>query len=287
MKAALLCLLASVSVIGTAAAQTAQTVPQPAGAVAAPPAVVQPKPQAHPKLRLKPGSEIQAAADPDVYDPSAPGAKPLPASVSSAFVPGRAVAPSTPAAIVPAAATSAMAAPTVSAALAQPAAAQPSLEPALPVKDFAGRFLGSGSEVALKGGGETAARRMSQVEIVGDEKGFSVTWATVKLGNNFKPVPLKSSSQTMKFVPTATPNYYVAQDAGESTTGKASGWAKIKGATMTVVKMETLDNGTYSVQHYDRTLTEKGMDVAFSRFENGQVVRTVRLNLARAKTGLW
>lgn len=286
MKAALLCLLASASIIGTAAAQSEQAVPQPAAVVAAPAAVVQPKPQAHPKLRLKPGSEIQAA-DPDVYDPTAPGAKPLPASVSNSVVPGRITAQATPAAIVPAAAGSAKVAPTVSAALTQPATAQQASEPARLVKDFTGRFLGSGSEVALNGGGETAARRMSQVEISGDEKGFTVTWATVKLGNNFKPVPLKSSSQTMRFVPTATPNYFVAQDAGESTTGKASGWAKIKGATLTVVKMETLDNGTYSVQHYDRTLTEKGMDVAFSRFENGQVVRTVRLNLARAKTGLW
>jgi hypothetical protein len=40
-------------------------------------------------------------------------------------------------------------------------------------------------------------------------------------------------------------------------------------------------DGGYYVTHYDRSLTAKGMDVRFTRFENSRIVRAVHLNLLR------
>ena len=157
---------------------------------------------------------------------------------------------------------------------------------AVAISDFSGRYLGSGAEVALANGSEKVAQRMSQVEITGSASEFTLRWATVKLGPNFKPLPVKATEQKLTFRPGPQQNQFVAvaQEPGEPAPD-AKAW--IEGRTLVVLKTERNEQGIPSVQRYERTLTDGGMDVLFTRTENGVVVRKVTLTLAKGPGTLW
>jgi hypothetical protein len=42
-----------------------------------------------------------------------------------------------------------------------------------------------------------------------------------------------------------------------------------------------------SVQRYERTLTDRGMDVVFTRTDNGRLARQVNLTLTRSGGSIW
>jgi hypothetical protein len=48
-----------------------------------------------------------------------------------------------------------------------------------------------------------------------------------------------------------------------------------------MVQVSVAPDGNYFVVQYDRTLTEKGMDVRFTRFENSRIVRAIKLSLLK------
>lgn len=165
-------------------------------------------------------------------------------------------------------------------------AAPNDLPAAVTFADFKGRYLGAGVEVALAPAEGEAPRRMSQVIISGDPQEFTVKWATMKIGANFRPEAVKSSEQSLTFRPSGAPNRYVAiADAAGQPAPDAN--AVIDGRTMVVTLTTKLDNGTPSIQRYERTLTQAGMDVNFTRTENGAVVRQVNLTLTKGSSGVW
>lgn len=157
--------------------------------------------------------------------------------------------------------------------------------PAATVRDFLGRYLGAGVEVALSPSANEPPRRMSQVEIVGDADEFTVKWATMRIGANFKPETVKASQQEITFRPAAAPGQFVAvapapgQPAPEAT-------AEIKDRTMVVIVSTPTPSGR-SVQRYERTLTDRGMDVVFTRTDDGKLVRQVNLTLTRGSSSIW
>jgi hypothetical protein len=157
--------------------------------------------------------------------------------------------------------------------------------PPATIADFAGRYLGAGVEVALAPSAAEPPRRMSEVEISGTASEFTVKWATMKVGANFKPETVKSSQQQFTFRPAGVPGKYVAVAAAGQPAPDAT--AEMKGRTMIVLVTNALPSGAKSLQRYERTLNDSGMDVVFTRTENGAVVRQVNLSLTKAGGSLW
>jgi hypothetical protein len=158
--------------------------------------------------------------------------------------------------------------------------------PAATIRDFAGRYLGAGVEVALSPSPTEPPRRMSQVEISGDASEFTVKWATMRIGANFKAETVKSSQQEITFRPSAMPGQFVAVAAsGGETAPDAT--AEIKDRTMVVLVSTPLAKGGRSIQRYERTLTDSGMDVVFTRTDDGKLVRQVNLTLTRSGSSIW
>jgi hypothetical protein len=167
---------------------------------------------------------------------------------------------------------------------AQPAAAANPLPVA--VKDFVGTYLGAGVEVALAPSTTEPPRRMSQVDIKGDTNGFTVKWATMRVGANFKPETVKASEQEITFRPGATPGQYVA--VGQDAAGApVDATAELRDRTMIVVVATAGEKGGRSIQRYERTLTDRGMDVVFTRTDDGRLVRQVNLTLTRSGGSIW
>jgi len=153
------------------------------------------------------------------------------------------------------------------------------------IQDFYGAYLGHGAEEPA---GNTAASepkhtRFSQVIIrsAPEEKGFTIEWATLKLKGDDIPSEADTKSYTQTFRGTDRPNLYRDVTSGDPNLGADTSWAVINGDTLSIVQVSVLPDGNYFVTHYDRTLTAKGMDVRFTRFENSRIVRAVQLSLLK------
>jgi hypothetical protein len=157
--------------------------------------------------------------------------------------------------------------------------------PSATVQEFLGRYLGAGVEVALSPSPNEPPRRMSQVEILGDATEFTVKWATMRIGANFKAEKVKASQQEITFRPGAVPGQYVAV-ASEPGQPAPEATAEIKDRTMIVIVSTPTQTGR-SVQRYERTLTDRGMDVVFTRTDDGKLVRQVNLTLTRGSSSIW
>lgn len=158
-----------------------------------------------------------------------------------------------------------------------------------PITDFYGVYLGHGTEEALgevappKGDLEDKQTRFSQVTIrpAPEEKGFSIEWSTLKLKGDEIPREADTKTYVQTFRSTEHPNIFRDITSGDPNLGADTSWAVITGGTLSVVQVSVAPDGSYFVSHYDRTLTEKGMDVHFTRFENSRIVRAVRLSLLK------
>lgn len=158
--------------------------------------------------------------------------------------------------------------------------------PAAALRDFVGNYLGAGVEVALAPSAAEPPRRMSQVEISGDASEFTVKWATIRIGANFKAETVKSTQQEITFRPGAAPGQYVGV-AAKPGDAAAEATAQIKDRTMVVVVTTPKPSGGKSIQRYERTLTGSGMDVVFTRTDDGRLVRQVNLTLTRGGSSIW
>ena len=150
------------------------------------------------------------------------------------------------------------------------------------IDDFYGAYLGHGAEEPAAGapGDMEKQTRFSQVIIrPGDENGFSIEWATLKLKGDDIPREADTKSYVQNFRAAGRPNLYRDVTSGDPNLGADMSWAVINGDTLSIVQISVGPDGGYFVTHYDRTLTAKGMDVRFTRFENSRIVRAVRLSL--------
>lgn len=157
-----------------------------------------------------------------------------------------------------------------------------------PIEPFLGRYEGE----AIVEYGDGLRERDIGVEIKPHGDGFTVDWVTITRKADGR---VKRKAYSVDFVPTHRTNIY-ASAMRRNMFGKAVPldplrgdpymWAKISGPTLTVYAMFVTDEGGYEMQTYERTLTESGMSLRFSRVRDGEPLRAVTGSLRRIGTVL-
>ena len=150
------------------------------------------------------------------------------------------------------------------------------------IADFYGVYLGQ-SETEEAQPGKEPEKRFSQVIIrsAPAEHGFTVEWSTLKIKNDELPEAADTKNYTQTFRATDKPSVFRDITSGDVNLNQDASWATLNGDTLSIVQVSVGPDGGYFVTHYDRTLTAKGMDVRFTRFENSRIVRAVRLHLLK------
>jgi len=149
---------------------------------------------------------------------------------------------------------------------------------------FVGKYAGSADVVSADG---TTKKRDMSVEISLAKDGFVVSWTSVTYRSDGR---VKEKSYSIDFIPTDRPNVFAAAQRKDvfghlvqldPMKGEPFVWARIIEYTMTVYSLFVNDDGGYEMQQFDRTLTEGGLQLEFTRVRNGQHERSVSTLLTR------
>jgi hypothetical protein len=158
-----------------------------------------------------------------------------------------------------------------------------------PIEAFFGTYVG-GARIQ----GETTLRDLI-VSIGPTRKGFSIYTSTVIRASSQRAAPgVKWRSETQKFLQTDVDHLYepmlresmfARRRDPDMMAGDTLAWASIRGRTLGVFAMNVLEDGHYELRVFERTLTDLGMDLKFTRYRDGEVVRELTGTLARANEG--
>ncbi len=157
-----------------------------------------------------------------------------------------------------------------------------------PVRADIAPFVGeySGSADVIQADGTKIPRDMS-VKINTTKYGFTVTWTSVTRRASGK---LSEKSYSVDFVPSGRGEVYAAAQRKnvfghevqlDPMKGEPYVWARIDAETLTVYSLFVSTDGGYSLQQYDRTLTEGGLDLNFQNIQDGEILRAVETFLTR------
>jgi hypothetical protein len=144
-------------------------------------------------------------------------------------------------------------------------------------EDFYGYFVGTGFTHGDFDYYESKVRDLN-VQIGREKGGFYVAWTSIFRPPGDKKPRRKGS--LLKFVPTQRPGIYIDKSAGEDN-AKGLAWAAIKSRRLKVSVLAILDDGSYDIQTYTRTLVKKGMTLQFKSDHNGKTIRMISGHLAK------
>ncbi len=152
------------------------------------------------------------------------------------------------------------------------------------ISDFVGDYKGSAELVREDGSAEP--RDMS-VSIKETRDGFEVSWSTV----TYKPDGrVKEQSYSIGFLPTNRDGIYSAAMKQnvfghavplDPMKGEPFVWGRIWDETMTIYSLFVDEQGGYELQQFDRTLTDGGLTLEFSRIRNGEPAAGITTFLKR------
>lgn len=146
------------------------------------------------------------------------------------------------------------------------------------IEPFIGNYVGSAEVVDADG---TATPRDMSVSIQEIRGGFNVSWTTTTYRPDGR---VKEGSYSVDFRTTERPDVYSAamkrnvfghEVPLDPMKGEPFVWGRIVGDTLTVFSLFIGETGDYELQQFDRTLTEGGLNLSFSRFRNGEKSRSV------------
>ena len=149
---------------------------------------------------------------------------------------------------------------------------------------FFGTYTGSAEVVALDG---TKIPRDMSVEISKAKDGFRVQWTSVtyradgKVREKSYQIDFVASDREAAFAAAQRKNVFGHQVQLDPMKGEPYVWARVVDDTLTVYSLFVGEMGGYSLQQYDRTLTEGGLNLRFQAIQNGEVQRAVETFLAR------
>ncbi len=154
---------------------------------------------------------------------------------------------------------------------------------AAPIDPFVGKFTGRSISTGESG---VSARDLA-VTIEKAGKGFRLSWTTVSkradgsLKRKAYRIDFKPSVRKSIFSSSMRKNKFGRSVPLDPLKGEPYVWAKIEGKTLTVYAMMITDQGGYEMQVYRRTLTDQGLALSFSRFRDGQKLKTIEGTLQR------
>lgn len=152
------------------------------------------------------------------------------------------------------------------------------------ISAFMGTYTGSAEVIASDG---TKIPRDMSVEISETKEGFRVKWTSVTVRTDGRR---KEKSYTIDFVPSDRKAVYAAamrrnvfghEVQLNPMKGEPYVWSRIDGDTLTVYSLFVDVDGGYSLQQYDRTLSEGGLDLRFQTIRDGEILRAVDTFLTR------
>lgn len=152
------------------------------------------------------------------------------------------------------------------------------------IAPFVGTYSGAAVVTSLDG---TETPRDMSVEISETKRGFQVQWTSVSLRDDGSR---KEKSYTIDFVPSGRDAVYSAamrknvfghQVQLNPMKGEPYVWARIDGDTLTVFSLHVAEDGGYTLQQYDRTLAEGGLNLRFQAVADGDIQRGVETFLTR------
>lgn len=151
------------------------------------------------------------------------------------------------------------------------------------LKPFVGSYEGAGIAVTDKDQATEMEARDLIVQISETDKGFELSWTTImRAGTDPDSPEERGKARGMSFVATEQPGVYQQEPLRDPFSPEGFGWAHIDGNVM-IVRLFHVNpkTGKYSVQTYQRTVSDNGMDLVYTRLKNGDLVRTVTATLAR------
>ena len=159
------------------------------------------------------------------------------------------------------------------------------------LSSFVGSYVGRATVEDVVSGKEQL-RDLDIVVIPHGPEGLRIDWTTVGLVDGRRDVPgVKRWSQTALFEPTDDGGYMVEvgdadlfreREATVPIKGDPVRWTRLDGETLHTYSFVVLEDGRYELQHYQRILTDIGMDIRFERVIDGETVRRVSGRTARA-----
>ncbi|HAH08551.1 MAG TPA: hypothetical protein DCL48_00460, partial [Alphaproteobacteria bacterium] len=135
---------------------------------------------------------------------------------------------------------------------------------------------------AAKVDGAETQSRDTDVEISKAQDGFKISWSTMRTEKDDQSQSVVKAT-SLTFRGTAKPTVFHGADSGDPTKGKKAVWAVITGKTLKISQFMLSDEGKWTMQVYERTLTTAtDMDSKFTRFEDGKIARQAELKLKKA-----
>ena len=140
--------------------------------------------------------------------------------------------------------------------------------------------------------GDVRQRDMDIVIEPYKQGGFRIQWVNVTLVDGKRAVPgVERRVQTVLFEPAQDRDFFI--EAAESNPfrereetrpmrGDPVRWASLDDQGLHVYSFVVLEDGSYELQVYDRTLTDIGLDIKFQRIVDGAVMRQITGTTARA-----
>ncbi|MFT6580210.1 MAG: hypothetical protein ACJAU6_000637 [Alphaproteobacteria bacterium] len=151
------------------------------------------------------------------------------------------------------------------------------------IEDFYGEFVGRSVADTENG---VKARDIS-IAIKSVKRGFSFDWTTVSERGDGT---VKKKSYSIQFRKTKRANIFKSAMQKDVFGGLAPMnpmkgdpyvWARIHDDTLSVYAMHVIEDGTYEMQVYHRTLTSAGMDLKFSRYREGKSLKAITGSLKK------
>ncbi len=152
------------------------------------------------------------------------------------------------------------------------------------------KFVGTYMGVAHNSGEEKATRDLQVVITPSQhEKGFKIEWTALVYRDD---ASIDRRSLAIDFVPGGREGVFAAGMQKDMfgqpvpfdpLKGEPYAWAVIQGETLVVHMLLVLDDGSYQMQSYYRTLTKDGMRLVFNRTSDGKMVTALEADLIKAQ----
>lgn len=153
-----------------------------------------------------------------------------------------------------------------------------------PIDPFIGTYVGTAQVLGLDG--EVTEERDMDITIAEDSgDGFRITWINVTridgrrdvvgVRRRVDEVMLEPGDRDGVYLEKTRRSLFERRQDVDVIAGDAMRWGRIDGNRLGIFSLVVMEDGGYALQSYERILTEEGMDIEFTRVEDGIVIRRI------------